>query len=231
MEKPPGYKLPKTMQQKTLDLKQAPKDNSPSVNPFHNQTAPPASKPPQKPSKWKTIALIIVIILCIASAVYLVFLLLAPKLLSTKSNTVNHTAAKKDEENRIQIESVGIDSPIIEGDVNSLEKGAWHRLPKQGDPTKGGNFIVTGHSFVWGYTPQQIKDKSIFFTLPDVKKDDKITVKWSGKDYTYKVIDVKKVTPNQIDVENQTKDATLTVYTCSIAGQSDGRIVVIAKPA
>ncbi len=220
------------MRQKTLDLKQTPKDNSPSVNPFHNQSSqPPKPSPKKKPSKWKTVALIIVIILCIASAIYLVFLLLAPKLLSTKSDSTSHTAAKQDEENRIQIASVNIDSPIIEGDVNSLEKGAWHRLPKQGDPIKGGNFIVTGHSFVWGYTPQQIKDKSIFFTLPDVKKGDKITVKWSGKDYTYKVTDVKKVSPNQVDVENQTKDPQLTVYTCSIAGQSDGRIVVIAKPA
>lgn len=230
MEKRPSYRLPKSMNHKTLDLKQAPNDNSPSVNPFHNQTTQSPKPPAKKSSKWKTIALIIVIILCISTAVYLVFLLLAPKLLSTK-NSSKPAAAQKDESNRILIASVGIDSPIVEGDVNALEKGAWHRLPQQGDPQKGGNFIVTGHSFVWGYTPQQIKDKSIFFTLPDVKKDDKITVKWDGKDYAYKVTDVKKVSPNQIEVENQTKDPQLTVYTCSIAGQSDGRIVVIAKPA
>lgn len=219
------------MDQKTLDLRQAPKDNSPTVNPFHNSThSTPQKSKTRKPSRWKTIALVVVIILCVSAAVYIVFLLLAPKLLSTK-NSSQAVVAKKDESNRILIASVGIDSPILEGDVNVLEKGAWHRLPQQGDPKKGGNFIVTGHSFVWGYTPQQIKDKSIFFTLPDVKKDDKITVKWDGKDYAYKVTDVKKVSPNQIDVENQTKEPQLTVYTCSIAGQSDGRIVVVAKPA
>ncbi len=254
MDYKPKYKLPESMRNQTLDLRSVKPSSSdtnkvapatpktkqlqPGPQTSSTQTATQSQKQSQKPSKpsskankLKMAGLIILIAACIAGAIYIVFLLLAPKLLGTNGQSSKNQAVVVDNANRITISSVGISAPIIEGDVNSLEKGAWHRLPQQGDPTKGGNFIVTGHSFVWGYTPQQIKEKSIFYNLPDVKNNDTITIKWDGKDYKYKVTDIKKVKPNQTEVETQTKDPQLTVYTCTLAGSSDGRVVVIAKPA
>jgi len=161
------------------------------------------------------------------------YLLIYPKLQKKSAQEIKKSAAETpaSEKNTIFIPSVRIQADIGEGGSDTLDKGlAWHRLPEQGNPAKGGNMIITGHSFVWGYKPDEIKKRSIFYDLKDIKVGDEVLVNWDGKQYKYSVSKVKTVKPSAVEIEQPTGDPILTIYTCTIGGSADGRVVVIAKP-
>ena len=92
-------------------------------------------------------------IILLLVGLYIAYLLISPKLTKKPTEQVQQAVAQKPQadKNAIFIPSVGIQAYIEQGDINILDKGmAWHRLPDQGNPIKGGNMIITGHSFVWG---------------------------------------------------------------------------------
>jgi len=188
----------------------------------------------QKPKKRvRMILLLLLAFVLLALSVYILVLMFLPKIQKQSPEEVQNTVeqAIKQDKDMILIPTAGIKAEIAEGDANTLDKGlVWHRFPERGDPSKGGNTILTGHSFVWGYTPKQIKEQSIFYNLNEVKKGDEVTVVWDKKTYQYTVADIKEVKPNATDIENKTTDPTLTIYTCTQGGAADGRVVVIAKP-
>lgn len=190
----------------------------------------PSIKPRNK--KGKLLLMFIGLILVILG-LYIAYLLITPRLAKKPSKAIKQAVEQKPQadKNTIFIPSVGIQAGIEQGDINVLDKGlAWHRLPDQGNPLKGGNMIITGHSFVWGYSPGEIKKKSIFYDLKNSKVGDEVVVNWEGKQYKYKISKLKTVKPNAIEVENQTPEAQLTIYTCTIGGAADGRVVIVAKP-
>ena len=163
----------------------------------------------------------------------MLFLLLWPKVHRTSAKEVYQSvAAQADPEvDMIYIPSAGIQAPIAEGGADELDKGkAWHRFPDRGDPTKGGNFILTGHSFVWGYSPQQVTQKSIFYTLNDTKPGDEVIIRWDKQLYHYTVSEKTTVKPTEVSVEAPSKDPKMTIYTCTPSGSADGRVVLVAKP-
>lgn len=188
-----------------------------------------------KNSNKRKILLIIIAGLLIGVGAYILVLLLTPKVQKKTAKTIETSQSqlvKASDKNILVIPSAGIEAEISEGNVNVLDKGlVWHRLPKEGNPEKGGNTILTGHSFVWGYTPKQVKEQSIFYNLSDVKKGDAIQVRWNGKIYNYVASEIKQVKPNETDIEKPSKDPKLTIYTCTLGGSADGRVVVIAKPS
>lgn len=163
----------------------------------------------------------------------MVYLLMFPKVSKTPAKTISEQARQEPAKDvdTIFIPSANIKADISEGDINVLDKGlAWHRLPERGTPPTGGNTIITGHSFVWGTTPGEIKKKSIFYDLEKTKLGDEVTIHWDGKNYKYKVSEVKTVKPNALEIEKKTTQPTLTIYTCTLGGAADGRVVVVAKP-
>ena len=188
----------------------------------------------KKPKKrLKMILLLLLAMILLAVSIYILVLMFLPKIQKQSPKEVQNTVeqAIKQDKDMVLIPAAGINAEIAEGDANILDKGlVWHRFPERGDPSKGGNTILTGHSFVWGYTPQQIKEQSIFYNLNEVKKGDEVTVVWDKKTYEYTVSDIKEVKPNATDIENKTTDPILTIYTCTQGGAADGRVVVIAKP-
>lgn len=188
----------------------------------------------QKPKKrMRMILLLFLAVVLLALSIYILVLMLLPKIQKQSPEEIQNTVeqAIKQDKDMILIPEAGIKAEIAEGDANILDKGlVWHRFPERGDPSKGGNTILTGHSFVWGYTPQQIKEQSIFYNLNEVKKGDEVTVVWDKKTYQYTVADIKEVKPNATDIESKTTDPILTIYTCTQGGAADGRVVVIAKP-
>lgn len=190
----------------------------------------PLSKPSNKQGK----VLLIVIGLALALVgLYIAYLLISPKFYKKTTSEVKKASEQKPQpdKNAIFIPSVGIQANIEQGDINVLDKGlAWHRIPDQGNPSKGGNMIITGHSFVWGYRPDEVKKKSIFYDLKNTKVGDEISVNWEGKQFKYRVSKLKTVKPNAIEIEDQTSEPQLTIYTCTLGGAADGRVVVIAKP-
>jgi len=191
-------------------------------------------KPSRKPgnTQGKMPLILIGIILAIVG-LYIAYLLISPKLSKKPTKEVQKAVEQKPQadKNTIFIPSVGIQAGIEQGDINILDKGlAWHRLPDQGNPLKGGNMILTGHSFVWGYRPEEVKKKSIFYDLKNSKVGDEVVINWEGKQYKYRITKLKTVKPNAIEVEDQTSDPQLTIYTCTLGGAADGRVVVVAKP-
>ncbi len=194
-----------------------------------------SNKPRNKNSKKRNFILIIIAGLLLGIGAYILFLLLSPKLSQKTAQSIESSQSqlvKASDKNILLIPSAGVETEISEGNINVLDKGlVWHRLPKEGNPEIGGNTILTGHSFVWGYTPKQIKEKSIFYNLRDVKKGDTVQVRWNGKVYNYKVTETKQVKPNEIEIEKPSNEPKLTIYTCTLAGSADGRVVVIARPS
>ena len=175
------------------------------------------------------VTLLIISIISILAGLYLLLILFSPKLASTIQK--NSTPKLDVDQNQLVIPEVGIKALILEGGEEQLEYGAWHRYPERGNPEMGGNFILSAHSFVWGYTPQQVNQKSYFYNLKDAKIGDEILVRWNNKDYKYLVESTFSINPSQTEIENPSDTPKMTIYTCTEGGSADGRVVVIARPA
>jgi LPXTG-site transpeptidase (sortase) family protein len=131
---------------------------------------------------------------------------------------------------QVIIPKIAVNTPILEGDAEVLDKGVWHRLPNLGDPVKGGNFILTGHRYVLSPTPGQTKDKSYFYNLDKLSEGDTIYIDWDHKRYEYTVKHIYAVKPTALEIESPSKNPKLTIYTCTLGGSADGRVVIEAYP-
>lgn len=131
--------------------------------------------------------------------------------------------------NKIVIPSTGINDVIQEAaDFSHWTTGAWHR-PGTGDPTRG-NMVLAGHRFGFpGLTTAQVQSRS-FYLLGKVKEGDVVLVDWQGLEYPYKVTQIFQVNKTQVEIEAPTIWPQLTLYTCNLRGEPDGRLVVLAKP-
>lgn len=163
-----------------------------------------------------------------ASGLYLLLLTFAPTL-TVPGFTSPQVTATQNDTNRIVIEKIGVDIPFHTGGPEALEKGAWHRFPERGDPEKGGNFILSAHRFQLGMTPQQTRAKSPFYNLDKLDKGDKITIKYNNLTYTYEVEEKYDVERTAVEIEAPSEAHKLTLYSCSLKGEKDGRIVLEAK--
>lgn len=142
----------------------------------------------------------------------------APSPTSTPHNTI---AVPHD--NRLVVPSMQLDTTIYEGaTIHTLNKGLWHR-PGTSTPDKGGNTVIAGHRFTW------TEPKGIFYYLNKVQTGDTIGVWWNGTRYIYQVSAVRVVEPTEVNIENNTSDAQLTLYTCTPLWSPHKRLVVIAK--
>lgn len=125
-------------------------------------------------------------------------------------------------ENRLLIPSMQLDATVYEGtSMYTLNKGLWHR-PNTTAPDKGGNTVIAGHRFT--YTNPQ----GILYYLDKVHLGDEIGLYWSGTRYLYKVSEVKVVEPTAVQIEDNTPDARLTIYTCTPLWSPHQRLVVVA---
>jgi sortase A len=187
---------------------------------------------PIKKSKWRRRLALILALILFASGIYLLILTLSPKAPALPSKIdLNTQDDANDHRDRIQIERINLEVPFFSGtDASTLEKGVWWRFPDRGSPTTGGNFILSAHRFFLGYTPQGTREKSPFYRLNEVQPGDKIKVYYKDKWYEYEVTKNYAVDRSAVEIENQTGEAKMTLYTCSLAGEADGRVVVDAKP-
>lgn len=134
------------------------------------------------------------------------------------------------QENRLYVPGIGINVEIVQGGVEALEKGAWHRKPENGDPEKGGNFVLSAHRFELGFTPQQTRARSPFYHIDKLQTGDRIFVDYGQKRYTYEVTKKYKVDRHAVEIESRTSEAKLTIYSCDLKGEAAGREVIEAKP-
>ncbi|MFZ1812025.1 MAG: sortase [Candidatus Saccharimonadales bacterium] len=134
-------------------------------------------------------------------------------------------------QDRLYVPKIGVDVAIVTGvDDKTLEGGAWHRVPENGDPMSGGNFVLAAHRFNLGLTPQQTRARSPFYHIDDLNQGDEIYVDFHGVRYAYSVTKRYKVSETEVAIESATKDARLTMYSCDLRGSKAGREVVEAKP-
>lgn len=144
------------------------------------------------------------------------------RLLANKN--ANSVAAK--EGNSLVIKSLGINKHILQlPTIDALFREAMISPASPSTPDKGGNTVLIGHAY---YSRNGVQSKSTFFDLGKMKIGEEIEVTWKGVKYTYVVSEAKQVKPDQIEVEDQTADETLTIYSCGKFTNSI-RNVVVAK--
>jgi sortase A len=124
-------------------------------------------------------------------------------------------------ENKLVIPQMGLDATINEGRyASTLRNGLWHR-PLSSTPDKGGNTVIVGHRFTY-------RGPAIFYHLDKLKVNDEFAVLWNGKRLNYKVREVKVVEPTAVEIENNTDEPILTLYTCTPMWTAKQRLVVVS---
>lgn len=174
---------------------------------------------------WLTVAVVLFV-----AGVYLLLLTIAPLLPRFGANEVVITDSTPIRNNRLYIDTIDVDVAIVEGGSEALEQGAWHRKPENGDPAKGGNFVLSAHRFQIGFTPGQTQELSPFYHIDKLQPGDEIVVDWNGKRYHYEVAKKYKVERSAVEIEALSQKAKLTLYSCDLAGEQAGREVIEARP-
>jgi LPXTG-site transpeptidase (sortase) family protein len=186
---------------------------------------------------WRTLSLVIPI-LSLVAGFYVLSLVYAPKLTPLLNagrveKAINSSTPEKGND-RIYIQKLGINVPVKAGDASVMKDSVWHRYPERGNPVTGGNFIVSAHRWHRGNTPAETIAQSPFYNADRLTNGDSIFVDWEGKRYKYEIDRTYEVEPDQVEIEapiNPGEEAKLTLYTCTLKGAADGRVVVEAKLA
>lgn len=94
-------------------------------------------------------------------------------------------------------------------------------------PNESGNVFLFAHSAVNFY--ERRKYNIYFYLLDRLEKDDEIFLSYMGNMYKYKVLEVRRVDPKDVEYLGVYMDQdTLTVMTCWPAGANIKRTIVIA---
>lgn len=128
--------------------------------------------------------------------------------------------------NSLIIPAMLLNQPTLEGPKSNwfdlLKQGIW-RWPGSSTPDKGGNTVFLAHRF--SYTGPH----GAFYYLNKLVPGDKIGVIWKNKEYLYKVTSSHEVSPTQTNIENDTPDARLTLFTCTPLWNPKDRLVIVAE--
>ena len=177
-------------------------------------------------------SLIVVVALCLlGGGLYMLALVFSPAIpgLAFKPIDVKALPVPKVGDNRIVIPKIGVNIAYGTDGVNSLNHGAWWRFPDRGNPVDGGNFILAAHRFNIESTLTGTWQHSPFYNLGKLVIGDQILIDYSGKRYLYNVDKIFSVKPNDVAIEAPSTTPKLTLYTCSMGGSADGRLVLTAK--
>lgn len=168
----------------------------------------------------------------VGTGMYLLFLTQSPEILANEApNDEQESALINSGENFIKIERINLLVPFHDGDSElTLESGAWHRFPERGDPEVGGNFILSAHRFQLGLTPNDTKERSPFYHIDKLQNDDNIDIFYNGEWYKYRIVKSYSVEPEATEIEAPSETAKLTLYSCTLKGSADGRVVIEAVP-
>jgi sortase A len=127
----------------------------------------------------------------------------------------------------LSIPSLGISNANVSLTNEDLTQTLVH-YPQTALPGQYGSPVIFGHSTLPQFYDQQ-NYKTIFSTLPKIKKDSDITINTSGIEYRYRVNKVYEVKPTDLWVLGQDYSRkTLKVVTCVPPGTTIRRLVVEA---
>jgi|SRR5687768_10930137 len=168
------------------------------------------------------------------AGVYLLLLVFSPNIDNPAPSTPSQTnwnepvARAEITEQRLYIPRLSLNL-AYKDDKKILNGGLWHRFPDRGDPEQGGNFILAGHRFEIGLTPGDTKRRSPLYHMNKIQTGDYIYADFNGKRYQYKVTRKYTVKPTQTEIEATSDTAKMTLYTCTLRGEADGREVLEAE--
>jgi len=121
---------------------------------------------------------------------------------------------------RIQIPSIKVDAPIVQGDGwEQLKKGVGQTIGTP-HPGENGNIVLTAHNDIFG---------EIFKDLDKLKTGDKIILYTSQRPYTYIIRDSSIVEPTQVEVMAPSEESEITLISCYPYLVDNKRIVVKAE--
>ncbi len=125
-------------------------------------------------------------------------------------------------DNRLLIPSIGVDMPILEGPTQKVLDlgGIWH-IPNTSDPTKGGNIVLSGHR--WQYLPPS---STTLYLLDKVENGQPAIIYWQGQEYIYKITGREIVSPDRVDILQNTPEPKLTIFTCTPLFSTKQRLVL-----
>lgn len=128
------------------------------------------------------------------------------------------------QDNRLVMPDIGINQPIYEGgSLNVIAQGGTWRRPNSSTPKDRGNTVIVGHRYFGN-------NISTFYNLDKVLPHQKIAIYWEGIEVLYEVKEVKVVESSNIEIESQSADSRLTIYTCHPLWTAKQRLVIVAFP-
>jgi LPXTG-site transpeptidase (sortase) family protein len=130
------------------------------------------------------------------------------------------------DDNRIVIPSAHIDQAIVEGTALDVieDGGAWRKPLWNSGPEEAGNTVIVGHRFTYQ------NPLGTFYALDKVAVGDTVALYWNKKELLYKITEIKEVDRFAIEVEDNTTERMLTLYTCTPLITAENRLVITATP-
>lgn len=128
----------------------------------------------------------------------------------------------------LTIPSLKIEDQMVLVDSNDLTNGLVH-LPGTALPGEKGNVFVSGHSTL----PLIFNSntKTVFSTLPKIKKGEKIEIIIGGSKFVYVIENMRIVDPKDVSVilPPNPQGRYITLMTCVPPGLNTKRLVVLGK--
>ena len=128
--------------------------------------------------------------------------------------------AAPDQGLRIQIPSINVDAPIVQGDGwEQLKKGVGQYIGSA-DPGRDGNVVLSAHNDVYG---------ELFRYLDKLAPGDQVIISTRQRQYVYIVDRTVLVEPTAVEVMASTGSPTVTLISCYPYLVDNQRIVVFAR--
>jgi sortase A len=128
--------------------------------------------------------------------------------------------AAPDQAIRIQIPTINIDAPVVQGDGwEQLKKGVGQNVGSV-NPGQTGNIILSAHNDVYG---------ELFRYLDKLAPGDQVVLYTQQRQYTYIVDRTAVVEPTAVEVMASTGSPTVTLISCYPYLVDKQRIVVFAR--
>jgi sortase A len=137
---------------------------------------------------------------------------------STVSENVQPTTLREGVLGVMVIDKISLTAPIAEGTDNKSIRYALGHFKGTAMPGAVGNFAIAGHrSYTFG---------EYFSRLDELEAGDMIKVMYKGNTFNYVVDDSFVVKPSEVEVLDQTEDATITLVTCTPKWTGTHRLIV-----